>query len=63
MKEYQHHVKKDVNSKIPESFCGENITAEFHFLNIDHLYFTRICDGRQKSCEKCLKIIIEGLNK
>lgn len=36
------------------SWCGRNITGEWHFMSIDHAVENCASEGRLLSCENCM---------
>ena len=63
MKEYEKHIKDELNSNLLKSnisFCG-NYIDEWAFINVDHYVATRQNKGRLLCCPKCRKVIIDLL--
>jgi len=65
MEEYVKHIKDERNSNITKtqiSYCGQNISMEFHFVDVTHAVCERQTKGRLLPCPECKRIVIDLLN-
>lgn len=65
MEEYIKHIRDERTSnesKKDISYCGEDLSMQFHFVDVTHAVCERQTRGRLLPCPECKKIVIELLN-
>ena len=59
--DYVHCILREYGEHPVMSWCGRNVSAEFHFMDIDHAVFNAEQEGRLLICPECAEIVKEFL--
>lgn len=62
MLEKPEYIKCIAHSRSNQSWCGRNISMEFHFQDLDHAAEYGDQKGRLVACPECVAAIVVALN-